>query len=634
MLLSKNNTLAKKLAFLIILCSSVITCIAIGITLLKQYNDDVNNLSDRIHSVEVISVSALEKSLWEFNDEQVMVIIESILELEDVVYVEVSATHWDGSQYLVSTQENFSEDVGLMSVTLNLLAPATVNAKHNPPEKLGELRVVASLDNIYLRLWQQAGFIIATHGIKTLIITFIILWLLRRLFTRHLQYIAEYTHQLSLAESQAALTLQRTTAHSKDELDEVVIAINFMRENLLLEKEKQLKSMQQKIQAEANSRAKTDFIATMSHEIRTPMNGILGMLDVIEGENLPEQQRGYLDIARQSGETLLNIINDILDFSKIEAGKMALNETPFQLQDLIQQSCHLYESKAKDKGITIAFTVGKQVPAAVVGDGVRLRQVLLNLISNAVKFTDQGKVEVFVDVVAPLDVKGSQCTLRFRVQDSGCGINDRDKASLFQAFEQGDNGRLKGRSGTGLGLAICKKIILLMQGSIGVNSTLGTGSEFWFELTLAISSQKFQPAIPEANIIHERDYSGLNVLVADDNAVNREVIAALLNRCAISATLVNDGQQALDTFIAENGDFDLILMDCEMPGMDGYEAAALIRNWQKSQTGEQKPVYITALTAHNTVYHRDKSLAAGMDDYLTKPIKLLSLKDFLQKITR
>nr|MDT0252720.1 ATP-binding protein [Endozoicomonas sp.] len=501
---------------------------------------------------------------------------------------------------------------------------------HGNKTKLGELRIIASLDGIYLRLWKQAGFIVATHGIKTFAITFIILWLLRTLLIRHLQHIADHTRKLSLENPFQPLSLLRQESSHRDELDDVVFSLNSMHESLLEEQGKQLQSLEQKLKADAANKAKSEFIATMSHEIRTPMNGILGMLDIIDSDHLPTDQQGYLQTVRQSSETLLNIINDILDFSKIEAGKMQLNSTAFDLRLLVQQSCDLFKVAADEKGLLLAHSSSEDVPFLLEGDAVRIRQILMNLISNGMKFTNGGGIQVHITTEA-----GAQPdfpSIKVSVQDSGCGMSAEELARIFQPFEQGAEGRLQGRSGTGLGLVICQRLVTLMDGSMGVDSESGKGSVFWFSLPLpeAANGADTDSDAAQTAPFDPESLAGLKVLVADDNRVNRSVIEALLKRCGITATFVEDGNQAVNVFMDEQGDFDLILMDCEMPVMDGYLATAAIRHWQ--QLHSEHHVHITALSAHYTSYHREKAIQAGMDDYLSKPIKLLELQQFLQSI--
>lgn len=513
--------------------------------------------------------------------------------------------------------------------------------------------------------------------------------------------------------------------------------------------------------AKAETQAKSQFLAQMSHEIRTPMNGVLGMSELLSGTELTDSQEHYVDVIRGSGEALLNIINDILDYSKIEAGKLELDIQPFNLEEMIDGCASVFGVTSNQKKIALITSIASDVPRLVRGDSHRIRQVLLNLLSNAFKFTAQGNI--IVDVTMVRESVDSQL-VKFSVKDSGIGISTEKQKRLFKSFSQTDSSTARNYGGTGLGLAICKQLAEMMGGSIGVESKEGKGSEFWITAELAsaepgeleeqftdnelegvrlllvddnvvfceafkkqaeswgicvdvafhgeaavakcrlkqelgcpyqlisidyempgmngietvqrLRSMSAYESIPvilltamkssldklgvaragiqrvlekpissaqwkwAVSLLLDHDAAkqvditdsvkapqqfDLRVLVAEDNEVNQMVIRGLLNRLGISPIMVNNGKQALDYITAEENPPDCVLMDCEMPEMDGYEATQEIRRWEK-KTGTT-PVNIIALSAHALEEHREQSLTSGMNWHLSKPVKLQDLEE-------
>ena len=363
-----------------------------------------------------------------------------------------------------------------------------------------------------------------------------------------------------------------------------------------------------RIAAEAASHAKSAFLANMSHEIRTPMNGVVGALDLLGHSALGAEDRGLVSTARSSAAALLSLLDDVLDVAKIEAGRMDVERVPFDLHALVRGACDLLRTVARAKGLTIEVDYPTSVPRGVVGDPTRVRQVLNNVLGNAVKFTRDGGVEVRVTCDTPA---GRPPVFRFVLRDTGVGISADAQAHLFEKFTQADTSTTRDYGGTGLGLAICRDLTELMGGEITVESTPGEGSTFVVTLPLALAVTT--PLAERERTPTAPTQFDARVLLADDNPVNRKLAELLLRRMGCDVEVVCDGAAAVAAMDRPGG-FDLVLMDCQMPELDGYEATRRLRD-----AGERTP--IVALTAHAMRGDRDRCLEAGMDDYLAKPLR-------------
>jgi signal transduction histidine kinase/ActR/RegA family two-component response regulator len=384
--------------------------------------------------------------------------------------------------------------------------------------------------------------------------------------------------------------------------------------------------------SESTSRAKSAFLANMSHEIRTPMNGILGMTQLLQADSVSEEERRqYAGIILNSGKVLLNILNDVLDLSKIEAGKLQLVEDNFNPVSVIRETIELFSATAKAKSLRIDLAVNKLSSAIYISDSIRLREMISNLVSNAVKFTSQGGIVVGIREV---ENDGSHATLEFSVSDTGIGIPAESLSKLFLPFSQVDASSTRKHGGTGLGLSIVGALAKLMGGQVAVESTPGQGTRFSFTIRAGVgaspaadvSAKELAATNPFST--NNRPLSG-RVLVVEDLATNRIVIKTMLKRLGIDCDDASNGQEAVEQLQSDAVHYDLVLMDVQMPVMDGLKATALIRDWERTHAKVRTP--IAALTAGAYAEDRQSCKNAGMDDYLTKPLVVVELKALLER---
>lgn len=649
----------------------LLTCVQ----LVLDYRRQQAVLSEEVEQLAATAEPIFAHALWNFDDDQLASNLEGILRSVNVFGVQVRGPDGNvlgalgampaesgpsdrdptkggtvecvrvGGREFDAADKCGARAAGLFAIE----RPVWYVGQDSARQRLGTLVLYTSSNVVMQRA--AYGFVVVVFGalLKTLALWFIARAVITRLVSRPLHKLTRAIQQFDPNQTEADFADLALETDRRDELAQLFRSFGQLRGALrnsnlaLLQHQEVLESRvaERTEKLERANRAKSEFLSKMSHEIRTPINGVLGMTELLLDTELDSKQQNYTNLIRSAGDTLLYIVNDILDYSKIEAGKMTLEQVGFDLRGLVQDTAALFALRTKDVSVQFHVDLADAVPCNLRGDPTRLRQILFNLLGNAFKFTHTGSVRLAVRLapdqpdmaesgpVQSDSARRDPIALLFEISDTGIGLAPEQQAKLFDAFTQADESVTRRYGGSGLGLAICRQLVELMGGAIGVDSVPGVGSTFYFTARFDVVPAEAASAAKVPAI--RPDLGHLRVLVAEDNLINQLVIRGLLDKFRIEPMVVDNGRLAVEAVLAAAPPLDLVLMDCEMPELDGWSAGRLLRELD-ARRADGTPLLMIGLSAHVLEEAVDEALAAGMNDYVSKPVNGQRLFEALQRL--
>jgi len=620
----RNLSIEKYLTWVAVVITAVVGLFFLIALLVISFNNAVDDANERAKSISDLLAFNLQAPLAFGDIDSADQVLESLQLLSDVS----GASIYDNEGSLFSAWGE-TTPLDKTSFLADRMQSEIGSEIAIAGETLGEVSISYSLRPIYV----EHGYIALAAFALWVCGLFVAIWLSRSLNKRVTEPLNELDEFMTRAAQTESFT-ERVSYNRNDELGHVVGALNNLfarvedRDNRLSEIIEELTKARDA--AEASAQAKTSFLANMSHEVRTPMNGIVGLIDLVKLEGLNARQDAWVASMARSADALLTIIDDILDFTRIEAGQLEIRPSVFELEPCISSVKALFADQIKRRGIELRVDIAENAPTVLVADQGRVRQILLNLVGNAFKFTEEGHITIAATST------DNTSRLRFEVIDTGIGIAEDQHDIVFSRFQQIETGLTRRYGGAGLGLSICSQLVSLMGGDIGFESEPNKGSCFWFEIPLEAESQEdvegltannevATSSIGSAPFAEAKNNQPLTVLVAEDSEVNQFIVTELLKTLGVTVTVVADGQQAVDA--AETTVFDIILMDISMPVKDGLTATREILSNAADKGWEP---YIIGLSAHAMVGDKELAIDAGMIAYLTKPVSLEALAGALQ----
>lgn len=609
--------LAARLLVYVMLFSVVLSLVATGLQMIGELDSRTRDLENvQAKAADLIS-GTLATNLWLLNYSEVANATDDIVRLPDIAHAQVTVS--DGEQFSAGKPSGDR----VITQTFPLIYD---RSPLNEPQTLGTLTLTSSVELVYQQMIERALFTLLFQSFIVMLGTLGLLLIVRITLSRHLEAMSRYAARLNLDALIEPLKLKRKPPKHPDELSEMELALNIMREQLLEEtrnlRQSSLQSRDERDEAIKANHAKNQFLANVSHELRTPLQSVLGYASLLADTQLDQEQHEYVQTLQSASENLSAIINDLLDISSIEAGKLILEPIPFDLRETLNDLVHMLGSRAREKGLALELRVDENLPFALEGDPVRIRQILLNLTSNAIKFTDSGHVLISIEVLGRQD---DHVRLRLAVEDTGVGINPEDLPLVYEPYVQLGQRFQRQSPGAGLGLAICRQLVNLMSGSLDVESQPGEGTTFWVELTLPMAPDGATRIRPDTRMVN-----GRHILVVDSYELSRKITLEMLSRYDIDIEAVKSAGEALTSLrLAADGQrpFDAVILDGFVPDMDSDLLCRQIRSnpdWTQTR--------LLILSSNPQRGDAEHFRQAGADAFLSKSLRESCLSPILHQL--